>query len=147
MWLSVHPAGAPENLARFPKGLNIGRYHSSGHTIYMWSIADAWEWFVHIPVLGFILKSAGRTDTKIGFVRVRRRPLKGGAQSVSFDVMRSVWINGRSTHKFVLTLGTQHSDRANAGFWVRANERMMQHGLDAAQRQRVIAEMRRKGAE
>ncbi len=55
MWLSVHPAGAPENLARFPKGLNIGRYHSSGHTIYMWSIADAWEWFVHIPVLGFIL--------------------------------------------------------------------------------------------
>ena len=72
--------------------------------------------------------------------------LKGGARSASFDLLRSVWNNGKPTHKFILTLGSQRSDRDHAGFLQRANERMARHGLDPAQRQRLIAEMIKKGA-
>jgi hypothetical protein len=103
----------------------------------------------------------------IGFIRVRKRKLKGGHPSVrerirewpgyyseraresaSFDLVRAVRVDGKPRHQFVLGLGSQ-KDRERQGlewFWVRAIYRMAKHGLADDQRQRLIAEMVRKGA-
>jgi hypothetical protein len=94
---------------------------------------------------GLVINSGHLGAKNIGFVRVRRRMLKGGARSASFDLLRSIWNGGKPTHKFVMTLGSQRSDRDHAGFLVRANERMAKLGLDPAQRQRVIADVIKKG--
>jgi hypothetical protein len=65
--------------------------------------------------------AGGRSDQKhIGFVRVRRRTLKGGSSATTFDLLRSVRVDGAPRHQFVLTLGTQRSDRDAARFWPRA---------------------------
>ncbi len=76
---------------------------------------------------------------------MRRRPLKDGGEAVTFDLLRSVRVGGKPRPKFVMTLGSQRSDRDNAGFLARVNERMSRYGLDPAQRQRLIAEMEKEG--
>ena len=102
-----------------------------------------------------------RTDRseapKIGFVRVRKRQLKGAQRarygrpitsSASFDLVRAVRVNGRPTHRFVLGLGSQKSIDPDGPcwFWIRAIHRMIRHGLTESQRHRLMAEMVRKGA-
>ncbi len=81
----------------------------------------------------------------IGFVCVRRRRLKDGGEAVTFDLKRSMRVDGKPRHEFVMTLGSQRSDRDHAGFLVRVNERMARRGLDQAQRRRVIADRIKKG--
>jgi hypothetical protein len=94
-----------------------------------------------------VIKSAGAVVIKnIGFVRVRKRALKDGGSAVTFDLLRSLRIDGKPTNKFVMTIGTQRSDRDDPRFWPRAVARMVAHGLPAQQRQRLVEEMVRKGA-
>jgi hypothetical protein len=93
-----------------------------------------------------------------GFIRVRKRELKGGhplwrtraTASRSFDLVRAVRVNGKPRHLFVLGLGSQKSaargDLEIARFWGRAVARMTAHGLEEHQRRRLIDEMIRKGA-
>ncbi len=96
---------------------------------------------------GVVIKFADRVGSKnIGFVCVRRRRLKDGGSAVTFDLKHSVRVDGKPRHKFVMTLGSQRSDRDHAGFWQHVSDRMASRGLDAAQRARLIAEVRRKGA-
>jgi hypothetical protein len=101
----------------------------------------------------------------IGFIRVRKRSLKGGhpdhrryrsglgklqTGSMSFDLVRAMRVNGKPRHEFVLGLGSQKNvdwrDNEITHFWARAVRRMIDHGLVEHQRQRLIAEMVRKGA-
>ena len=93
----------------------------------------------------------------IGFVRVRKRKLKGTQRaasgrpitsSASFEIIRAVRVDGRSTHRFVLGLGSQKSiDPAGpCWFWLRAIHRMIEHGLTTSERFRLLSEMLRKGA-
>jgi hypothetical protein len=93
----------------------------------------------------------------VGFIRVRKRKLKGGSTysrqalaSASYDLVRAVRVNGKPRHQFVLGLGSQKEEtdrRARAPwFWFDALDRMTRHGLTAPQRQRLVAEMVRKGA-
>jgi hypothetical protein len=61
-----------------------------------------------------------------------------------------VRVNGKPRHKFVLGLGSlkDYERDSNVGwFWVKALWRMIRHGLDENQRQRLFAEMVRKGAQ
>jgi hypothetical protein len=98
----------------------------------------------------------------VGFVRVRKRKLKGGQPSIralpsfygergtsamSFDLVRAVRVGGKPRHEFVLGLGSQKNiERDLCWFWAHAVHRMVKHGLAEDQRRRVIAEMVRKGA-
>jgi hypothetical protein len=99
----------------------------------------------------------------IGFIRVRKRQLKGGHRdwrdyrarngmlattSASFDLVRAVRVNGKPRHEFILGFGSQKDIERNsfAWFWVRAIWRMTKHGLAEPQRRRLIEEMLRKGA-
>jgi hypothetical protein len=100
----------------------------------------------------------------VGFIRVRKRKIKGGhaewreyrarngtlaTTSTSYDLVRAVRVNGKPRHKFVLGLGSlkdYERDSDVVWFWVRALRRMIRHGLDENQRQRLAAEMARKGA-
>jgi hypothetical protein len=98
----------------------------------------------------------------VGFIRVRKRKLRGRASrvvanppprrvsaSASFDLVHAVRINGKPRHVFVLGLGSQqadHNDGAVCWFWAYAIRRMIEHGLTEDQRARLIAEMVRKGA-
>jgi hypothetical protein len=95
-----------------------------------------------------------------GFIRVRKRKLNGGGpdrlpiyrkralESVSFDLVRAVRVNGKPRHKFVLGLGSLKDERERdlMQFWVHAIGRMCRHGLKPAQRRRLADEMIRKGA-
>jgi len=102
------------------------------------------------------------TDRRFGFVRVRKR-----TSSASFDLVKAVGVDGKPRHEFVFTFGSQkNADRSQAPtlrqreieesdlcrFWlgdcflVGAFRRMIRHGLTRAQRQRLIAELIRKGA-
>jgi hypothetical protein len=85
-----------------------------------------------------------------GFIRVRKRKLKGlAASSMSFDLVRALRVNGKPRHEFVLGLGSQKDadhDWALCQFWVHAIQRMAKRGLAEDRRQRLIAEMVRKGA-
>jgi hypothetical protein len=100
----------------------------------------------------------------VGFIRVRRRQLKGGhaewreyraqsgalaTSSKSYDLVRAVRINGKPRHEFILGLGSQKNVQRNGygWFWVRVVQRMTKHGLSEYQRQRLFAEMIRKGAQ
>src|SRR6266496_2424969 len=100
----------------------------------------------------------------IGFIRVRRRHLKGGHPevranpryyrpqatiSVSFDLVRAVRVGGKPRHEFVLGLGSQKNIEHNGHcwFWASAVGRMTRHGLHEPQRHRLVAEMIRKGAQ
>lgn len=99
-----------------------------------------------------------------GFIRVRKRKLKGGhrdrrnylaqagelaTSSRSFDLVRAVRVDGKPRHEFVLGLGSQ-KDWERAGrvvaFWTCALHRMARRGLTRAQRRRLAAEMVRKSA-
>jgi hypothetical protein len=99
----------------------------------------------------------------IGFIRVRKRELKGGSRgwrdyrarngtlattSASYDLVRAVRVNGKPRHEFVLGLGSQKDiESAHIGFfWARAISRMIRHGLAEPRRHRLIDEMRRNGA-
>jgi hypothetical protein len=100
----------------------------------------------------------------IGFIRVRKRKLKGGhpqwrayrtrtgrlvSTSQSFDLVRAVRVNGKPRHQFVLGLGSQKNlDRNHdlGWFWSHAIRKMIRHGFSEDQRQRLIAQMVRKGA-
>jgi hypothetical protein len=97
--------------------------------------------------------------TTPGFIRVRKRTLKGGhpmwrsgaKTSMSFDLVRAVRVNGKPRHQFVLGLGSQQAVRPGyrndiVSFWDRAIHRMTRHGILQPQRQYLIAEMVRKGA-
>lgn len=104
------------------------------------------------------VRSALTFDNYSGFVRVRKRALKGGhfpewrkhRASMSFDLVRAVRVDGKPRHKFVLGLGSQKDveeiDSAICWFWARAVRRMIGHGLSESQRFRLVAEMVRKGA-
>jgi hypothetical protein len=95
--------------------------------------------------------------THYGFVRVRKRKLKGGSHgwlakaSVSFDLVRAVRVNGKPRHKFVLGLGSQKGERRGwhdnvMRFWTSAVRRMRRHGIPEEEQRRILAEMVRKGA-
>lgn len=101
-------------------------------------------------------KDAGEAGN-LGFIRVRNRELKGAhrdrygrpiTSSASFDVIRAVRVDGRPTHLFVLGLGSQKSidPHGRCWFWIRAIHRMIRYGLTECQRDRLLAEMVRKGA-
>jgi hypothetical protein len=100
----------------------------------------------------------------LGFIRVRKRKLKGGhadwraaraaqgilaTTSMSFDLVRAERVNGKPRHVFVLGLGSQKDVEREyklVQFWPFAVYRMMRHGLTEPQRERLIVEMLRKGA-
>ena len=89
----------------------------------------------------------------LGFIRVRKRTLhpkwrSRAKASMSFDLVRGVCVNGKARHQFVLGLGSQKSGVRydTVGFWDRAIFRMTRHGIEPERRQRLIAEMVRKGA-
>jgi hypothetical protein len=83
----------------------------------------------------------------LGFIRVRKRKLKGGhpqwracrtrtgtlqSHSSSFDLVKAVRVNGKPRHQFVLGLGSQKNvDRWHelGWFWSRAIRKMIRHGL------------------
>jgi hypothetical protein len=103
-------------------------------------------------------------NDSIGFIRVRKRKLKGGHRdwrayrahqgilattSRSFDLVRAVRVDGKPRHEFILGLGSQKDfDRKSADgwFWARALSGMAQYGLDEHQRTHLINELVRKGA-
>lgn len=100
----------------------------------------------------------------LGFIRVRKRTLKGGdaswrayreragtlvTASMSFDLVRAVRVDGKPRHKFVLGLGSLKDNRGCsvlAGFWIQAIRKMRRHGLDVQQRHCLANQMARKGA-
>ncbi|MBR1174866.1 hypothetical protein JQ617_12930 [Bradyrhizobium sp. KB893862 SZCCT0404] len=93
-------------------------------------------------------------DTTIGFIRVRKRNLKRGCSGLpmssrSFDLVRSVRIDGKPRHRFVLGLGSQKQSvtgRMAAYFLLIANSRMEAQGLNGPQRRSLLTELVRKGA-
>ena len=125
--------------------------------------------------VGATFGNDGHVDTKslvvgifgndgIGFIRVRRRKLKGGQPSVralpslygerargsvSFDLVKAVRVDGKPRHKFVLGLGSQKdgaTGRVAAHMLLLAIGRMKRHGLNVAQRRALLTELIRKGA-
>jgi hypothetical protein len=94
----------------------------------------------------------------VGFIRVRKRKLKdrrarngmlATASASSYDLVRAVRVNGKPRHAFVLGLGSLKDHECAGGlvwFWVGAVRRMVRRGLAEYQRQRLLAEMARKGA-
>jgi hypothetical protein len=63
--------------------------------------------------------------------------------------VKAVRVDGKPRHKFVLSFGSQKDtdrDIHLCWFWAHATHRMIRHGLTRAQRQRLIAELIRKGA-
>jgi hypothetical protein len=112
------------------------------------------------------ITNADLVTTGLGFIRVRHRKLNGGhpylrayrerngrpplTESVSFDLVRAVRIDGKPRHKFVLGLGSQQNvdDHPHGPilFWVDAVCKMKRHGLDGNDRRRLADEMSRKGA-
>jgi hypothetical protein len=93
-----------------------------------------------------------------GFIRVRKRRLKGSQRSfggvlqvasVSFDLVKAMRIGGKPRHKFVLGLGSQKNGdtgRQAALMLLLAVGRMKAHGLNEIQRRALLAELIRKGA-
>ena len=97
-------------------------------------------------------------DNTLGFIRVRKRKLKGGHASVrslpvfygarataseSYDLVRAVRVDGKPRHVFVLGLGSlktpERDERNEIGqFWLLAIGRMVRHGLTDDQRQRLF---------
>jgi hypothetical protein len=100
-----------------------------------------------------------------GFIRVRRRKLKGGpidwrefrarhghlvTNARSFDLVRSVRIDGKPRQKFLLGLGSikEHADdRALCFFWSRVIFRLNKYGIAEDRRREIINEMADKGAQ
>ena len=105
-------------------------------------------------------------DTIGGFIRVRKRKLKGGhpdmrayraatggrlaTVSMSFDLVRAVRVNGKPRHEFVLGLGSQKDVErykdADVTFWVHALESMQRHGFNEDQCRYLFGELIRRGA-
>jgi len=85
----------------------------------------------------------------VGFIRVRKRKLKGST-SASFDLVKAVRLDGKPRHKFVRGFGSQKDTDdswALCGVWDHAIGRMVKNGLAEDQRARLVAEMVRKGAQ
>ena len=100
-------------------------------------------------------QTIGNDAKAVGFIRVRKRRLKGGhkgwaaTESASYDVVRAVRVNGKPRHQFILGLGSQKhpvTGRMAAYFLLLAIGRMKRHGLTEAQRHTLLAELIRKGA-
>jgi hypothetical protein len=119
------------------------------------------------PAVDTKFPGAATIGNYAGFIRVRRRELKGGhpdlrlyrarvgderaTTSMSFDLVRAVRVNGKPRHQFLLGLGSQKNDRRAVDryftFWLFAISRMAKHGLSELQRRRLMNEMVRKGAQ
>jgi hypothetical protein len=127
----------------------------------------------HPAVVSFGNDSVERTasgtfgnDAIGGFIRVRKRKLKGGhpdmrayraatggrvaTVSMSFDLVRAVRVNGKPRHEFVLGLGSQKDVErykdADVTFGMRALESMQQHGFNEDQCRYLFGELIRRGA-
>jgi hypothetical protein len=103
-------------------------------------------------------------NDNVGFIRVRKRKLKGGhpqwrayraragnlaSASRSFDLVRAVRVDGKPRHQFVLGLGSQKdaaTGRLAAHMLLLAIGKMKRHGLNEYQRRGLLAELIRKGA-
>jgi hypothetical protein len=109
--------------------------------------------------------------TTVGFIRVRKRKLKpkyrwytpsrgryagisrkveipdSSVESVSYDLVRAVRINGKPRHKFVLGFGSPLSRWSNStiGFWRRVLGRTESHGFTKDQQFQIADLLRRKG--
>jgi hypothetical protein len=104
-------------------------------------------------------------DGTIGFVRVRKRKLKGGhpdwrryraarsvltLSSASYDLVKAERVNGMPRHKFILGLGSlKERPRENdvIWFWARAFQSMRRHGLTKQQGHHVASALARKGVD
>jgi hypothetical protein len=107
-------------------------------------------------------------ERTVGFIRVRKRKLKPKyrwskgkdkwgchykiwdkrvPESVSYDLVRAVRINGQPRHKFVLSFGSPVSrwDNSTIGFWVRAFAGMARHGFTQDQQFQITEKLKRKG--
>jgi hypothetical protein len=101
----------------------------------------------------------------LGFIRVRRRKFTGKpdwrscreregkplpTESVSFDLVRAVRIDGKPRHKCVLGLGHLLNVDEYGGylvnFWLHVISRARRHGLGVEIRRRLADEMIHKGA-
>ena len=114
--------------------------------------------------------------TTVGFIRVRRRKLKpkyewytpsrgmyagisrkreipdSATESVSYDLVHAVRINGQPRHKFVLGFGSPASASKYVGprrgitlFWMHSFERMGEHGFSKEQRFHIAEMLAGKG--
>jgi len=110
------------------------------------------------------IKTAVPLVDSAGFIRVRKRTLKGGhpdlrayraeagelaTASFSFDLVKGLRIDGKPRHKFVLGLGSQKNfERAGhvVAFWTLALRRMKRRGLAYHKRRRLALMMVRKAA-
>jgi hypothetical protein len=119
-------------------------------------------------------KRRGRAElvTTVGFIRVRRRKLKpkyrwytpptgryagisrkveipdSSVESVSYDLVRAVRINGEPRHKFVLGFGSPVSrwwGNSTIHFWARVFRRMARHGFSKDQQFQIAEKLKRKG--
>jgi hypothetical protein len=99
-----------------------------------------------------------------GFVRVRRRTLKGGhpdwreyrrrhgclhTTSCSFDLVQAVRLNGKPRQRFLLGLGSiKDSEREGrlVNFWLQVIFRLGKSGFKPKRRRLILAQMARKGA-
>jgi hypothetical protein len=104
-------------------------------------------------------------DATTGFVRVRKRRLKGGnyrdvyytkrayaggpTASTSYDLVRAERVNGKPRHRFVLGLGSLKEprkwDHDLEWFWANAFHNLKTYGLDERQCRHITDEMVRKG--
>jgi hypothetical protein len=114
---------------------------------------------------------AGSVVTTVGFIRVRKRKLKpkyrwytpstgryagisrkvqipdSTVESVSYDLVRAVRINGEPRHKFVLGFGnfTSRWNKSVEPFWVRSFSKIERHGFTKDQRFEIAEKLKRKG--
>jgi hypothetical protein len=91
------------------------------------------------------------TDETVGFIRVRKRKLKPDylgriRESVSYDLVRAVRINGKPRHKFVLGFGSPVSRYYDSAvpFWGRVFARTAHHGFSKPQQFQIADQLRRK---
>lgn len=98
-------------------------------------------------------------DSSVGFVRVRRRKLKGGngswsrvrapKASASYDIVKAERVNGKPRHRFVLGLGSLKDKPHNNDlewFWIWAFQKMSRYGLTKEQSHRIAIKIANKGA-
>ena len=90
----------------------------------------------------------------IGFVRIRKRKLKGGRHrpgadaATSYVLMRAAASTGKERYLFALGSLRDPVRHENdiVRFWLTALFRMRRHGLDEYQRRHIASEMVLKGA-
>jgi hypothetical protein len=47
------------------------------HPFFMWTIIEAWDWLIHVPVLGFILLIAVGSSAVANLIMVTKAAFKG----------------------------------------------------------------------